>query len=346
MFLINAFWLQFHLKHIFQIKKGNPLVDIKQNGFTAAGPVYTSMYPYYISTCIKNSLPMVVTIDLRFIDFLTKFNFVSVNKTLVEHEVESQVKKALDVNTIVFGWYILPDELRPWRANEMEFLNIVTSTIRKLDQHPIIAYSPNNRDALMLKTMGENGLDYLGKQAYVVFEQNENRTIIIDALKSASDSFDMLSADKKTSENSLVGVYLELAVDPQSPSDDYLIPTLARHDVFLSVAHGAKFILIWSLFRRVSVYRTYTLQYKGYVDAVKEINKSVLTHRNSSFSLAEILLNEKKTIFLEHEYHTHAEYEISSDLTFVLDINSANCSMVFNGLEMKRFEVKYEIVES
>jgi hypothetical protein len=57
--------------------------------------------------------------------------------------------------------------------------------------------------------------------------------------------------------NTLVGTYLMLADNPLSPSDDHLIPKLSRHNVFLAYAHGAKFLIIWSLFKRTSVFGTY-----------------------------------------------------------------------------------------
>ncbi len=304
------------------------------------------MYPNYIESCVENNIPIVVSIDLRnMVNFLTTFNFVNVNKTEVENEVVIQVKKVLALNPVIFAWYILPEELRPWRTNEMNFLNIVTSTIRQFDKNPIISYSPNNRDEWMLKTMGENGLDYIGKQAYILFERNENRRIIIDAMKSSTDALDILNSENKLNENHILGIYLQLAMDPKLPSDDYLIPTLAKHDIFLSVANGAKFIMVWSLFKRVSVYRTYDLQYKAYADAINEINHSILTYHNESYSLAGILLNSKKTIYLKEDFHTHTEYEISSNLKLVLDINSANHSKIFDDISMKHFEVKYSIFE-
>jgi hypothetical protein len=318
---------------------------VNQNGFTAAGPVYVYSSSY-IETCVKNKIPIVITIDLRnLVDFLKAKDFTYVNKTQVKFEVKFQVQKFLSLNPIVAGWYILPDELRTWRENEMDFLKTVTDILKSYSDMPIISYSPNNRDSLSLKTLCENGVNYIAKQAYVKFNQNQNRTVIRYAVKTATDAYEMLKRENKTSKNTLVGTYLMLADDPLSPSDDCLIPKLSRHDVFLACAHGAKFLIIWSLFKRITVYRTYYIQYYGYVNAINEINKSILYFKNETFSLADILLNSNRILKFENLYHTHVEYEIASNIKLVLDINSANRSMTFKNTKLDNFEVKYEIVE-
>ena len=317
------------------------MFDVNQNGFTAAGPIYVDT-PGYIETCVKNEIPIVITIDLRnIVVFSTAKDFININEKQVETEVSYQVERALALNPIVFGWYVLPDELRTWRANEMYFLKTVSNTIRKYSNQPIISYSPNNRDSLALKIIADNGIDYIGKQAYVKFNINQNRTIIKYAIKTATRAYNLL--ENKT--RFAVGTFLMLAEDPFSASDDKYISMLARHDIFIACAHGAEFLIVWSLFRRPIVHRTYDIQYYGYVNAIKEINKEVLRFKNQTFSLAEIFLNSKKNRKIENLYHTHIEYEITSNLKLTLDINSANHAIKIENATLARFEVKYEIIE-
>ena len=191
-------------------------------------------------------------------------------------------------------------------------------------------------------------MDYVGKQAYVKFERMANRSLIINSIKTAIESYENLKNENKTNSNNLIGVYLMLAVDPSNPFEDYLIPLIARHDIFLSVAHGAQFIFIWSLFKRFSVYRTYNTQYFGYVNAMNEINKSILNYKNNSFSLVGILLNSKKRLKLANQYLTSVEYEINSKLKLFLEINSADHPIISTTRNtfMTSFEGVYEIVEN
>ena len=329
----------------FVIIKGNPESDFK-NGFTAAGPVYT-FRDSYIDECLKNSIPQIFTLKCD-INFLTTYNWKDVNEDEVKGEIERQVIKYLELNPNLFGWYILPEELRPWRKNELAFLNLVTQTIRKYDQqHPIISYSPYNRDCYGLCNLTKNGLDYIGKNAYVLFESKEDRTKIIESMKCSMEAYNLIKSEGNLTEHSRMGIYLHLAMDPALESEDCLIPALAKHDVFLSVVCGASFILVWSLFRRVSVYRTYHIQYKAYADSMNEINKKAIQiDDKQTLTLAEIFLNSPKLIEHSESRVTHAVYTINENAKLVVSINSTNSQQKHNEILLEPFEVKYDVVRS
>ena len=98
-----------------------------QNGFTAAGPIYI-INAIYVDLCVTWKIPIIITLNLRhFVNFSTN-NFAPINKTQIKSEVQNQILKALELNPIIFGWYILPEELRSWRKNEMDFLKTVSGT--------------------------------------------------------------------------------------------------------------------------------------------------------------------------------------------------------------------------
>ena len=275
---------------------------------------------------------------------MTTHNWINVNEEEVKQEVETQVRKYLELNGNVFGWYILPDELRPWRKNELDFLKIVSKKIHEFDRHPIITYSPFNRDCHGLLNLANNGLDFIGKNAYLLFESKEDRLKIIESMKSSQEAFSLFKNEGKTTETTRVGIYLHLAMDPTIESEDSLIGSLARHDIFLSVTWGAQFIIIWSLFKRVSVRRTYDKQYKAYVDSMKEINDTLINFREKTFTLADIFLNFPKKIELKEKI-TLAEYSIDSSLKLEVKINSSNLQQALDDVTLEPFQVKYNFVD-
>lgn len=135
-------------------------------------------------------------------------------------------------------------------------------------------------------------------------------------------------------------------MDPSNPIDDAIIKTIIRHDVFLSVVCGAKSIIIWSLFKRKSVSRTYDLQYNGYISAMREINeKEIQLPDNSIMTLSNIFLNSKKKIKHSSDLmYTRVEYEISNDVKFLVCINSSNkMKEVPDECTLEPFEVQYNI---
>ena len=63
----------------------------------------------------------------------------------------------------------------------------------------------------------------------------------------------------------------ELCRDPE-PNEDAEIRAWVRHDVYLGLASGAKGVLIWSLFKRKGVKRTWKLWYDAYSECARELN--------------------------------------------------------------------------
>jgi hypothetical protein len=71
--------------------------------------------------------------------------------------------------------------------------------------------------------------------------------------------------------NAIPLVMPELCRDPE-PNEDGEIRAWVRHDVYLGLASGAKGVLIWSLFRRTQVRRTWQLWYDAYSECARELN--------------------------------------------------------------------------
>jgi hypothetical protein len=287
-------------------------------GFTIAGPLYT-LSDLYVKQCCELNIPIILTIKIQ-VNFLTEYNFRPFNRKEYESNVRGQIEKYMSMKPNIFGWYILPEELRPWRKNEMDFLRDVCSIIREYDSKGglIMSYNPANRMSNHLFTMSENGLSLIGRNAYLDFNYSNSNSnsirlrsnFIIQSMNESLKCYQLIQRKNKDDSNNkriMLGIYLQMAVDPLKTEDDQYISILARHDVFLSVMHGTQMIILWSLFKRESIKRTYGIQYKAYCKAVCEINQTKFdlnnqedsTESKKRFTLAEILLNQdifKKTI--------------------------------------------------
>ena len=252
-------------KMAFAGYSGDPARDLA-NGFTLAGPVYGDQQPY-LERCFANDWPVIAHIGPS-VTFNDKApNKYKIDPASLRHEVGQQIRE-LAVHKQVTWWAIRPEELRWWRKNEMQYLDIVCKTIRDNDprNRPIYMYNPNHRDAKSLIPIAEH-VDILAKGCYVnhVGRKRDRAWVRwsveqeIEALKAAGRP------------NAIPLVMPELCRDPE-PDEDAEIRSWVRHDVYLGLASGAKGVLIWSLFRRTGVKRTWQLWYDAYSECARELN--------------------------------------------------------------------------
>ena len=152
-------------KLAFMGYSGDPARDLA-NGFTVAGPVYGDQWPY-LHRCFEHGWPVVAHIGPQ-ITFNDKAPAkYKLDPASLRQEVEKQVRDLAAHKEIVW-WAIHPEELRPWRRDEMQYLAIVTDTIRKHDPQtrPLYLYNPNHRDATSLIPIAKQ-VDILAKGCYV-----------------------------------------------------------------------------------------------------------------------------------------------------------------------------------
>ena len=244
---------------------GDPARDLA-NEFTVAGPVYGDQQPY-LERCFANDWPVIAHVGPR-VTFNDKDPAkYKLDPASLRQEVEQQVKE-LAVHKQVAWWAIRPEELRPWRTAEMQHLDIVCETIRHNDplDRPIYLYNPNHRDASSLTRIAGQ-VDVLAKGCYVnLAGHKRDRAWVrwnveqeIEALRAAGRP------------DAIPLVMPELCRDPE-PNEDAEIRAWVRHDVYLGLASGAKGVLIWSLFKRKEVKRTWQLWYDAYSDCARELN--------------------------------------------------------------------------
>ena len=185
--------------------------------------------------------------------------------------VAEQVRAVADDPSVAV-WAVHPEELRMWRANEVEYLRVVTETIRKNDQlgRPIYMYEPNNRlaDGMVQSAVY---LDFVSRGAYAdaVGFQHERVWVRWVMQQQIEASRRLFEQDGRIRPPWFVG---HMAIDPEREEDDSLIAEWVRHDVYGALVEGAKGVAIWSLWAgRPSVRRTYEAWYEGYSSVAREL---------------------------------------------------------------------------
>src|SRR5208282_4606945 len=65
------------------------------------------------------------------------------------------IVSAVQTNAGIAIWDFEPEELRPWKTNELHYFQIVSAAIHASDptNRPVYNYQPNNRDAATLSTI-------------------------------------------------------------------------------------------------------------------------------------------------------------------------------------------------
>ena len=246
---------------------GDPARDLA-NGFTVAGPVYGDQGPY-LQRCFSNGWPVVAHVGLR-ITFDDKSpGKYKLNETELRAEAERQMRELAPHEEIVW-WAITPEELRPWREEEMKYLDIVCETVRKQDplRRPIYLYNPNHRDATSLEPIARR-VDVLAKGCYVnSCGKKRDRAWVRWSVEQEQAALRAAGRPR-----AMVLVMPELCRDPD-PGEEVLIRAWVRHDVYLGLVSGAKGVFIWSLFPRKEVKRTWQRWYDAYAECARELNGS------------------------------------------------------------------------
>jgi hypothetical protein len=244
---------------------GDPARDLA-NGFTVAGPVYGNQMPY-LQRCFEHGWPVVAHVGPQ-----VTFNDKSpakykVNPTALRQEVAKQVRELARHKEIVW-WAIHPEELRFWRRDEMQYLDIVCDTVRQNDPagRPIYLYNPNNRDAGSLVPIAKR-VDILAKGCYVnLAGHKRDRAWVRWSVEQETNALRVAGRP-----GAAAMVMPELCQDPPA-QEAKEIRAWVRHDVYLGMVSGAKGVVIWSLFRRGEVKRTWQLWYDAYAECGRELN--------------------------------------------------------------------------
>jgi len=244
---------------------GDPARDLAR-GFTVAGPVYGNQQPY-LDRCFANGWPVVAHVGLRITFHDKAADKYRVNEAVLRDTVTAQVGRLAPHDEIVW-WAITPEELRPWRGDEMRYLRIVSAAIRETDPQarPIYLYNPNHRDAGSLAPIVPE-VDIVAKGCYVnLTGRTRDRGWVRWTVEQE------VEAIRRGGRPGAIPILMpELCRDPD-PADDGTIAAWVRHDVYLGLVTGAKGVLIWSLFKRSEVRRTWQRWYDAYAACGRELN--------------------------------------------------------------------------
>jgi len=239
-----------------------------RNGFNVAGPQYGARNEQQLTACAEAKIPVIAHIS----PFPGNVNgswevAAKLSQAEVYERVSEHVKRLTSHPTIIM-WAIIPEELRPWRKDEMEYLQVVIAAIRAHDpkQRPIFLYNPNHRDTQSLAPIARH-LDVIGKGCYTnLAGHQDNRAWVRWSVEQVA------AAAAAGRAGSWPIVMPELCKDP-APADRALIPTWVKHDCYLGLMSGAKGMLLWSLHPRSEVKETWKQWYDAYAGLGKELNR-------------------------------------------------------------------------
>jgi len=258
-------------KLAFMGYSGKPERDLAQ-GFNVAGPVYGNQEPY-LAACYAKHWPVVAQVP-------TSVSFVSKDATKRSKEALQKAEEEAKAVVVrhaahdeVIWWAINPEELRPWRKDEMDYLAKMAKIIRDNDpkKRPVYLYNPNHRDAGALAPIAAQ-VDIMGKGVYVnSCGKKDDRAWVRWSIEQ-----EIKAAEKATKQagHAVTPILMpELCKDPADPAEDAMIEPWVRHDVYLGLCSGAKGVLIWSLFPRKEVRRTWKTWYDAYARCGRELDQ-------------------------------------------------------------------------
>ena len=244
------------------------------NGFTAAGHHYGLMTQQKdkLAAAKEAGLPYLFGVGMqgRFVhDPPLQFTEEQLKDT-----VRQQVLEVVD-DPYVLWWYLLPEEMRFWRAEEMDYMRIATETIREHDPHgrPIIMYEPNNRTTKSLVKTGAYQ-DIIAKGCYVNAVGHQDSRIWIRW----SMEQEMVACEQLEKQDGRLRTPLmmpQMSRDQEDPALDSMVRAWARHDVYLGMMTGAKGVLIWSLFPRQQLMRSHKIHYDAFSEAGMELTREL-----------------------------------------------------------------------
>ena len=165
----------------------------------------------------------------------------------IKASIAEQVK-AVAHNPEIAYWDLTPEELRPWRKNEMKFIEIGAQTIRENDplKRPIMMYDPGHRNATSMATTCKH-LDFVAKGMYTNYSGKKTQRVwnrySVEQMAGARTQL-------KRENNMTILALPEMFQQPKSAEELKMIPTWVRYDAYSSLTSGAQGILVFSASKR------------------------------------------------------------------------------------------------
>ncbi|MGI6543278.1 MAG: hypothetical protein ACOX44_09520 [Limnochordia bacterium] len=247
---------------------GNAARD-KENHFTLHGPVYGDANYTLIPNAEAADMYAIYSVGLPMNSLEADGKpALDLSAEQIAAEIKRQMNAVVDNDTLAW-WYVQPEELRSWKPKEMEYLEVVTQTIRENDpqKRPIWMYDPGHRTYVNMSLTAPY-LDIVGKGRYTNYagqlgHRVWNRWTIEQQLKALE-----LSGRPGAIQIAVPEMFQEPA-----PVDVAKIPKWVRHDVYLALICGAQGIVPFSLGNRSGFSKeSWNTYYNAYVQTATELN--------------------------------------------------------------------------
>lgn len=232
----------------------------KSAGFSVFGPQY-ELLEQCLEDAEKHDMQVVYSVGL-------KVKFTRQKVDIVEEEVTRELTRQVSAvanNPRIVAWDLRPEELRPWRKDEMDYLKFATKAIREADplKRPIYHYIPGHASAKRMIPIAP-WVDLIGKGMYTNYSSMKNSRVWcrwsieqeVVAIKEANSSAVPLSVP-------------EMFQQP-TPEELPKVASWVRHDVYLSLVSGAKGIVVFSL-REREKFEAWEAYYAAYQQIGKEL---------------------------------------------------------------------------
>ena len=273
-----------------------PLLKEVNGGAAMYGPNYgePSVTSACAPTAISNDLKMTWMIDVRAENRNLSISFGNEDlsyRPKSEEDVIQQVKDKVNfvlkdpaLSNSVASWYVVPEELRPWRnakwaktiqdGNEMLYLQLVHDTIRQTEKaanvapRPISSYQPGHRDQAQLEAF-IGYYDIINIGAYV--ENLDDPLCVENVYKPVK--YNSLASANGTKYLPIAG--LNMSKDPPAGMTDQELRRILTQKVYLTAVAGAKGVWIWSYFARTGFSSAARDKMTGmYTDIFRTLNVS------------------------------------------------------------------------
>lgn len=176
--------------------------------------------------------------------------------------LEAQVDAVREHPAIV-GWYVLPEEVRPWVDAEVEYLAWACSIVRSRDAsaRPLLSYQPNHRRREELVAASAS-FDIVTRGLYANFVgAAHERAWVREGASTIA---------KASTEAQSPWAVLEMFAQPDA-ADLGRVRAWVRHDVYASLVVGARGVLVFSGWPRAG-FEAYGAYLDAYLEVASELN--------------------------------------------------------------------------
>jgi len=264
---------------------GEILKSLKDNGITLLGPYYGKDFDALKQTCYQAAaqlhldsiyyIPIIDKQSQKVASFLTPESAFRLRQ---QDDIADQVQEQIELvssdpalRQTVKWWGIMPEELRSWRKEEMDYLSNLVQSIRAaekklgLQPRPIMMYEPSNRRKKLLEVTGR----YLDIQAIGTYTRDTSDSAQIKAIRDSAITLTQTAQE--------IGTYPIVTLPLSKPYPSSMSPEeitqIIRRNTYIALIDGAKGILVWSWATRKGLSSAdRNIQAAAYASVAKDLN--------------------------------------------------------------------------